>query len=136
VGVEMLGESWKSVTPLWELIVVGTLGSTITVLTCAGWVCLFRQHGPLRATPRWAFLTGLVILTTHTVLGAALFSLPGWVVPNHDRVGVGWFFASPIVMLFVGACGCASWRASGRTLVLAGLAGLSLWAIVAGSVAI
>jgi hypothetical protein len=70
------------------------------------------------------------------VFGGMLFSLPDWVVPNHDRVGVCWFSASPIVMLFVVACGCVTWRASGKTLVLAGLGGLSLWAIVAVTVAI
>jgi len=49
---------------------------------------------------------------------------------------MGWFFAFPIVMLLVLACGIAAWRVSGKAVVGASVAGLSLWVLVATTVTI
>jgi hypothetical protein len=131
----MIGDGLKSAASLWELVLAGTLVAALVVLTCIGWGSYLRMHGPYK-TRRKAFLVGLVILTLQLVLGAVLFALPSWVVPRHDSIGVGWFFASPAIMVLVLVCGCVNWRASGKALALAGLTGLCLWGLVAVTVVI
>ena len=131
----MIGNGLKSAASLWELVLAGTLLAALVVLTCLGWVSCFRAHGPF-TTGRKAFVVGLVILTLHLALGAILFVLPSWMVPRHDSIGVGWFFASPAIMLVALVCGCVNWRASGKALALAGFVGLCLWGLVAATVVI
>jgi hypothetical protein len=133
----VLSDGWRSATPMWELVLASTLLAAVIVLTCIGWLAFFRRSGAIPSElRRRGLLAGLTVLTAFLVLGAVLFLLPSWVVPHHDSIGVGWFFAFPAGMVLVLACGIASWRVSGRAVVGASLAGLSLWVLVATTVTI
>ena len=127
----MPSDLWKSPTPLWQLILAWSFVTMLIGFTCFAWISFFRMHrSPFKLREK-AFLVGLVILTLHLLLGGLLFFIQPWVVPQHDKIGHGWFILSPVVMLFVLMCGSIAWRASGKKLVVAGLAGLSLWVLVA-----
>ena len=135
--VAVLGNGWRSATLIWELVLASTLLAAVIVLTCIGWFAFFRRsRAVLSELRRKGLLAGLTVLTAFLVLGAVLFLLPAWVVPHHDSIGMGWFFAFPIVMLLVLACGIAAWRVSGKAVVGASVAGLSLWVLVATTVTI
>jgi hypothetical protein len=122
---------------MWELVLALTLVAAVIVLTCIGWAAFFRGSGAaLTQLRRKSLLAGLTGLTAFLVLGAVLFLLPAWVVPHHDSIGVGWFFAFPVVMLLVLASGIAAWQMSGKPVVGASVAGLSLWVLVATTVTI
>ena len=129
-------EGWKSTMPLWQSALAGVLVTAVVVLTCISWVSFFRAHRPFAQRAGKVFAAGLVILTLHLAMGAVLFFIPAWMIPQHDRIGVGWFLVSPVVMLLVLLCGGIAWRTSGKTLVIAAVAGLSLWALVVSNVVI
>jgi hypothetical protein len=122
---------------MWQLVLASTLVAVMIALTSIGWFAFFRRSGPvLSGQRRKGLLAGLTILTLFLVLGAMLFLLPAWVIPHHDSIGVGWFFAFPVGMLLVLACGIAAWRVSGKAVVGASAAGLSLWVLVATTLTI
>ncbi len=126
----------ETATPLWQATVAAILALATVGLTCVGWVSLFRRRSCPAMKDR-VFLIGLLALTGNVLCGAALFLLPAWMVPQHDRIGTGWAsFVLPIVMLLSLSCGVISWRNSGKTLVVASIAGLTLWIFVASTVVI
>jgi hypothetical protein len=123
------GDLQNSVTPLWQQILAGLFFATVMAMACVSWLSFFRIQRPFRRNEKF-FLAGLVILTIHIMFGAVFFFVPAWVIPQHDRLGVDWFFASPGIMLIVLIMGSAAWRAFGKPLVFAALAGISLWLLI------
>jgi hypothetical protein len=99
-------------------------------------VFVFSKASPAHEPRGKSLLTELATLTVFLGLGVVLFLLPAWVVPHHDSIGVGWFFAFPVGMLRVLVCRIRAWPASGKVLVAGSVAGLSLWLLVAATVVI
>ena len=132
----MSSDLWKYPTPRWQLILAWSFVTMLIGFACFAWISFFRMRRSLFKLREKVFLVGLAILTLHLVLGGLFFFIPSWVVPRHDQIGHGWFISSPIILLFALVCGGIAWSASGKKLVLAALAGLSLWVLVAYTVVI
>jgi hypothetical protein len=119
-----------------ELIAALTLVITIATFTSVAWLKLLQTGPRISAIQRMISVTGPLILTALVLTGGMLFLLPPWVVPDHEGLGVAWFFSCPACLLLSFGCGIAGWRINGRAVVAASLAGLTLWTLVATSVKI
>ena len=116
-------------TPLWQQLLMTILLLLLGLFAALSLIWRNRERRGQHPTGT-AFLAGFAILVFYVIAGCLIMYVPFLFFPYHDFIGVGWFFAAPVVLAIVVIAGILARRRSGAALSISAAIGIVVWALV------